>query len=129
MKFGLYLYQAPVVQKVDNAIHQKNHYSLDSTIGFRKTLLSTFVKRRPFVPALPCTFQPSQDFQFVEYSRGLYVKERLLNNKIKGVNHEISKNNAAIVRVTNFKNVCVMSSTYSLFKRAGESCFSKSFTL
>ena len=54
MKFGLYLYQAPVVQKVDNAIHQKNHYSLDSTIGFRKTLLSTFVTRRPFVPALPC---------------------------------------------------------------------------
>ena len=107
MKFLLYLLQAPVVQKVDNAIHQINHYSLDSTIGFRKTLLSTFVKRRPFVPALPCTFQPSQDFQFVEYSRGLYVKERLLNNKIKGVNHEISKNNAAIVRVANFKNVCV----------------------
>ena len=116
MKFVLYLPQAPVVQKVDNAIHQINHYSLDSTIGFRKTLLSTFVKRRPFVPALPCTFQPSQDFQFVEYSRGLYVKERLLNNKIKGVNHEISKNNAAIVRVTNFKNVCVKSSACCLFK-------------
>ena len=80
-------------------------------------------------PLFPATFKPSQDCQFVEYSRGLYVKERLLNNKIKGVNHEISKNNAAIVRVTNFKNVCVMSSTCCLFKMAGESCFSKSFTL
>ena len=27
-------YQAPVVQKVDNAIHRINHYPLDSAIGF-----------------------------------------------------------------------------------------------
>ena len=67
-------------------------------------------------PPFPATLQPSQDFQFVEYLRGLYVKETLLNNKIKGVNHEISKNNAAIVRVTNFKNVCVKSSACCLFK-------------
>ena len=66
-------------------------------------------------PLFPATFKPFQDFQFVECSRGLYVKERLLNNKIKGVNHEISKNNAAIVRVANFKNVCVMSSACKAF--------------
>ena len=29
--------QAPVVQKVDNAIHYTNHYPLDSAIGFRYT--------------------------------------------------------------------------------------------
>ena len=39
MKFVLYLFQAPAVQKVDNAIHQLNHYSLDSTIGFPNTLI------------------------------------------------------------------------------------------
>ena len=26
--------KAPVVQKVDNAIHRKNHYPLDNAIGF-----------------------------------------------------------------------------------------------
>ena len=30
-------HQAPVVQNVDNAIHQINHYALDSTIGFPNT--------------------------------------------------------------------------------------------
>ena len=39
MKFVLHFLQAPVVQKVDNAIHQINHYSLDSTIGFPNTLI------------------------------------------------------------------------------------------
>ena len=29
--------QAPVVQKMDNAIHRINHYPLDSAIGFRNT--------------------------------------------------------------------------------------------
>ena len=29
--------QAPVVQKVDNAIHQINHYPLDIAIGFAIT--------------------------------------------------------------------------------------------
>ena len=67
-------------------------------------------------PSFPATFKPSQDFQFVECSRELYVKKRLLNDIIKGVNHGISKNNAAIVRVTDFKNVCVMSSACCLFK-------------
>ena len=28
---------APVVQKVDNAIHQLNHYPLESAIGFPNT--------------------------------------------------------------------------------------------
>ena len=88
-----------------------NHYSLDSTTGFRKTLLSTFHDlchaAAILSPLFPATFKPFQDFQFVECSRGLYVKERLLKDIIKGVNHEISKNNAAIVRVANFKNVCV----------------------
>ena len=28
---------APVVQKVDNAIHQINHYPVDSAIGFPNT--------------------------------------------------------------------------------------------
>ena len=27
-------HQAPVVQKVDNAIHRRNHYPLDIAIGF-----------------------------------------------------------------------------------------------
>ena len=30
-------YQAPVVQKVDNAIHRINHYPLDIAIGFAIT--------------------------------------------------------------------------------------------
>ena len=30
-------YQAPVVQKVDSAIHRINHYPLDSAIGFPNT--------------------------------------------------------------------------------------------
>ena len=29
--------QAPVVQKLDNAIHRINHYTLDSAIGFPNT--------------------------------------------------------------------------------------------
>ena len=29
--------QAPVVQKMDNAIHRINHYPLGSAIGFRNT--------------------------------------------------------------------------------------------
>ena len=29
---------APVVQKLDNAIHRINHYALDSTFGFPNTL-------------------------------------------------------------------------------------------
>ena len=110
MKFLLYLLQAPVVQKVDNAIHQINHYSLDTTTGFPNTLIDLCHAAAILSPLFPATFKPFQDFQFVECSRGLYVKERLLKDIIKGVNHEISKNNAAIVRVTNFKNVCVMSS-------------------
>ena len=132
MKFVLYLLQAPVVLKVDNAVHQINHYLLDSTIGFPNTLIdlchAAAICSRP---SQLRTLQPSQDFQFVEYSRGLYVKERLWNNKIKGVNHELSKNNAANVQVTNFKNVCVMSCACCLSKMADESCFyfSKSFTL
>ena len=30
-------HQAPVVQKVDNAIHRINHYPVDSAIGFPNT--------------------------------------------------------------------------------------------
>ena len=105
MKFVLYLLQAPVVQKVDNAIHQINHYSLDSTIGFPNTLLDLCHAAAILSPLFPATFKPFRDFQFFEYSRGLYVKERLSNDIIKGVNHEISKNNAAVVRVFYFKNV------------------------
>ena len=30
-------HKAPVIQKVDNAIHGINHYSLDSAIGFAMT--------------------------------------------------------------------------------------------
>ena len=42
-------------------------------------------------PALHCyVIKPSADFQLVEYSGGLYVKQRLLNNKRKGVNREIT---------------------------------------
>ena len=33
-------HQAPVVQKVDNAIHRINHYPLDIAIGFRYYLSS-----------------------------------------------------------------------------------------
>ena len=29
-----YISQAPIVQKVDNAIHRINHYPLDGAIGF-----------------------------------------------------------------------------------------------
>ena len=105
MKFVLYLLQAPVVQKVDNAIHQINHYSLDSTIGFPNTLIDLCHAAAILSPLFPATFKPFRDFQFFEYSRGLYVKERLSNDIIKGVNHEISKNNAAVVRVFYFKNV------------------------
>ena len=31
------IFQAPVVQKVDNAMHRINHYLLDSAIGFAMT--------------------------------------------------------------------------------------------
>ena len=31
------VHQAPVVQKVDNAVHWINHYLLDSAIGFAMT--------------------------------------------------------------------------------------------
>ena len=31
------IYQAPVVQKVDNTIHRINHYPLDTAIGFAIT--------------------------------------------------------------------------------------------
>ena len=34
---GKFIDQAPVVQKVDNAIHRINHYSLDIAIGFAIT--------------------------------------------------------------------------------------------
>ena len=57
MKFVLYLLQAPVVQKVENAIHQINHYSLDSTIGFPNTLIDLCHAAAIFVPALPCYVQ------------------------------------------------------------------------
>ena len=32
--WGTYIYLAPVVQKVDSAIHRINHYPVDSTVGF-----------------------------------------------------------------------------------------------
>ena len=35
--FGSFNRQAPVVQKVDNAIHRINHYPLDTAIGFAIT--------------------------------------------------------------------------------------------
>ena len=57
MKFLLYLLQAPVVQKVDNAIHQINHYSLDSTTSFPNTLIRPLSRGGHFVPALPCYVQ------------------------------------------------------------------------
>ena len=48
----------------------------------------------------------------------------MLNDIIKGVNHEISKNNAAIVRVTNFKNVwCLYGEQCMLSKVALERVF------
>ena len=52
MKFVLYLLQAPVVQKVDNAIHQLNHYSLDSTIGFPNALITYVLLIPKPLPAL-----------------------------------------------------------------------------
>ena len=62
MKFVLYLPQAPVVQKVDNAIHQINHYSLDSTIGFPNTLIDLCHAAAILSPLFPATFKPFQDF-------------------------------------------------------------------
>ena len=36
-KFNFFGILAPVVQKVNNAIHRINHYPLDSAIGFPDT--------------------------------------------------------------------------------------------
>ena len=33
-KIVLYVFQAPVVQKVDSSIHRINHYPVENTIGF-----------------------------------------------------------------------------------------------
>ena len=34
---GLYKFQAPVVQRLDNAIHRINHYPADSVVCFLNT--------------------------------------------------------------------------------------------
>ena len=42
--FGQYVLQAPVVQKVDIAIHRINHYPVDSAMGFPNIYLAQVVQ-------------------------------------------------------------------------------------
>ena len=75
MKFGLYLYQVPVVQKMDNAIHQINHYSLDSTIGFPNDLIdlchAAAICPRPSL--LRCS--PPRTFSLLNIQEGCTLKK------------------------------------------------------